>query len=229
MGVPGARHRDRRAGVIGDISAWAKTRRGLDLISHPRWVANVALRGRPLTFGDLEQAVPGASKPTDFMNWISGQFDASVTWDDIAWVREHWSGRLVLKGVLDPDDARRAIDVGVDGVIVSNHGGRQLDSVRSSVRALPGVVEAVGDQTEVLVDGGAYTGLDVVKLVAMGARAVLLGRAWTWAVAARGETGVNDLLEVIKSEIDVALALTGTTSVRDLDRSARDADSISQI
>ncbi len=122
-----------------------------------------------------------------FREWVDAQFDPSVTWEDIAWVREHWDGRLVVKGVLDPEDARRAVDVGVDGVVVSNHGGRQLDSVPSTVRALPDVVDAVGDRAEVLVDGGVRTGLDVVKMLALGARAVLIGRAWAWAVAARGE------------------------------------------
>jgi L-lactate dehydrogenase (cytochrome) len=143
-----------------------------------------------------------------------------VTWDDIAWVREHWNGRLVVKGVLDPDDARRAVEAGVDGVVVSNHGGRQLDSVPSSVRALPDVVDAIGGQAKVLVDGGVRTGLDVVKLVALGADAVLIGRAWAWAVAARGQRGVRHVLAVIKADIDVALALTGHTSIGDLDRAA---------
>ena len=135
-------------------------------------------------------------------------------------MREQWPGRLVVKGVLDADDARRAVDAGVDGVIVSNHGGRQLDAVPSTVRALPDVVDAVGDQVEVLADGGVRTGLDVVKMVAMGARAVLVGRAWAWAVAARGEAGVRHVLEVMKADIDTALGLTGQTSITDIDRSA---------
>jgi L-lactate dehydrogenase (cytochrome) len=143
-----------------------------------------------------------------------------VTWDDVAWVREHWNGPLVVKGVLDAEDARRAVEAGVDGIVVSNHGGRQLDSVPSTVTALPDVVDAVGDRVEVLVDGGARTGLDVVKFLALGAKAVLMGRAWAWAVAARGEAGVRHVLEVIKADIDVALALTGHTSVSDLDRTA---------
>jgi L-lactate dehydrogenase (cytochrome) len=143
-----------------------------------------------------------------------------VTWDDIAWVREHWQGRLLVKGVLDPEDARRAVAAGVDGIVVSNHGGRQLDSVPSTTRALPAVVDAVGDQVEVLADGGVRTGLDVVKMLALGARAVLIGRAWAWAVAARGEPGVRHVLRVIRADIDVALGLTGRRSVAELDRSA---------
>jgi L-lactate dehydrogenase (cytochrome) len=177
-------------------------------------------RGKPLTFGNLERAVPGGRTPAAFRQWVDSQFDPSVTWDDIAWVREHWNGRLIVKGVLDPEDARRAADAGVDGLVVSNHGGRQLDSVPSAARALPAVVEAVGDQLEVLADGGVRTGLDVVKMVALGARAVLIGRPWAWAVAARGRTGVRHILAVLKADMDVALALTGNTSIRDIDSSA---------
>ena len=220
LAVVGARHRDTRNAVVGQPSTWAKVRRGLDLASHPSWIRRVGVGGRPLTFGNLEKAVPDASTPDDFKTWVDEQFDPSVTWDDVAWVRENWPGRLVVKGVLDPEDARRAVDSGVDGIVVSNHGGRQLDAVPSTARALPDVVEAVGDQVEVLADGGVRNGLDVVKMVAMGARAVLMGRAWAWAVAARGEAGVRHMLEVTRADIDTALGLTGQTSIGDLDRSA---------
>jgi L-lactate dehydrogenase (cytochrome) len=220
VAVVGARHRDTRNAVVGRVSTGAKLRRGLDLVTHPRWIRDVPLGGKPLTFGNLERAIPGARTPADFKDWVDAQFDPSVTWDDIAWVRENWNGRLVVKGVLDPEDARRAVDVGVDGVVVSNHGGRQLDAVPSTARALPEVVDAVGDQVEVLADGGIRTGLDVVKMVGLGARAVLIGRAWAWAVAARGEAGVRHVLEVMKTDIDVALALTGHTSIGAVDRSA---------
>jgi L-lactate dehydrogenase (cytochrome) len=220
LAVVGARHRDTRNAVVGRPSGWARFRRALDLLSHPRWIAAVALGGRPLTFGNLEKAVPGARSPAAFKDWVDAQFDPSVTWKDVAWVRERWRGPLVVKGVLDPEDARRAADAGVDGVIVSNHGGRQLDAVPSTARALPEVVDAIGDQIEVLADGGVRTGLDVAKLVAMGARAVLVGRPWAWAVAARGETGVQHMLEVLKADIDTALGLTGQTSVAGLDRTA---------
>ena len=183
----------RRPGARGP-----RLRRGLDLVSHPRLdPATSPLGGKPLTFGNLEKAVPGApARRRRSGTGSTSQFDPSVTWDDIAWVREHWHGRLVVKGVLDPEDARRAADAGVDGIVVSNHGGRQLDSVPSTARALPAVVDAVGDEVEVLADGGVRTGLDVVKMVALGARAVLIGRAWAWAVAARGEAGVRHVLEV---------------------------------
>ncbi len=220
LAVLGARHRDTRNAMLGDASAWAKVRRGIDLVSHTRWVADVAIKGKPLTFGNLAKAVPGGRSPEDFKAWVDSQFDPSVTWEDIAWVREHWEGKLLVKGVLDPEDARRAVDAGVDGMIVSNHGGRQLDSVPSSAMALPAVAEAVGDQVDVLADGGVRTGLDVVKMVSLGAKAVLVGRAWAWAVAAGGEAGVSQMIGFLKSDIDTALGLTGQNSVTGLDQSA---------
>ena len=218
LAAVGARHRDTRNAVVGTPGLWANVVRGLDLAAHPAWIRDVPIGGRPLTFGNLEDAVPNARTPADFREWVDAQFDPSVTWDDVAWVREHWDGKLIVKGVLDPEDARRALDAGVDGLVVSNHGGRQLDSVPSTARALPEVADAVGDELVVLADGGVRTGLDVVKLVALGARAVLVGRAWAWAVAARGQAGVAHMLEVIDADIDVALALTGQRSFDGIDR-----------
>ena len=220
LAVLGARHRDTRNAMLGEVSAWAKIRRGIDLVSHVRWLVDVPVKGKPLTFGNLAEAVPDGRSPDDFKNWVDSQFDPSVTWEDIAWVRDNWDGKLVLKGVLDPEDARRAADAGADGIVVSNHGGRQLDSVPSSARALPAVAEAVGDRIEVLADGGVRTGLDVVKMVSLGARAVLVGRAWAWSVAAGGEAGVSQMLGFLESDIDTALGLTGQTSVTGLDPSA---------
>ena len=194
--------------------------RGLDLASHPRWIRDVAVGGKPLTFGNLEKAVPGARNPAAFRQWVDSQFDPSVTWDDIAWVRENWTGKLIVKGVLDPEDARRAVEAGVDGIVVSNHGGRQLDSVPSTARALPDVVDAVGDRVEVLADGGVRTGLDVVKMVALGARAVLIGRAWAWAVAARGEAGCATCWRSSAPISTWRSALTGHQSITEVDQSA---------
>src|SRR3954453_8305701 len=219
LAVVGARHRDTR-NALGPIGTWGKVRRGLDIAMHPAWIRDVPVKGKPLTFGNLEKAVPEARSPEAFKDWVDAQFDPSVTWEDVAWVREHWNGRLVVKGVLDVEDARKAAETGVDGIVVSNHGGRQLDSVPSTTRALPDIADAVGDQVEVLADGGVRTGLDVVKMVAMGARAVLIGRPWAWAVAARGYDGVRHVLAVMKADMDTALALTGQTSIRDVDRSA---------
>ena len=226
LAVVGARHRDTRNAMVGETSPWAKLVRGVDIALHPGWIRDVPLKGGPLIFGNLAKAVPGARSPAAFRSWVDAQFDPSVTWDDVAWMRERWNGRLVVKGILDPEDARRAVDAGVDGIVVSNHGGRQLDSVPSTVRALPDVVDAVGNQVEVLADGGIRTGLDVIKMMALGARAVLVGRAWAWAVAARGEGGVRHMLDVIRADIDVALALTGHTSITDVARSALYADGV---
>jgi L-lactate dehydrogenase (cytochrome) len=219
LAVVGARHRDTR-NALGAAGRWGRIRRALDIAMHPGWIRDVPVKGKPLTFGNLEKAVPRARSPEAFKHWVDAQFDPSVTWDDVAWVREHWRGRLVVKGVLDVEDARKAVDAGVDGIVVSNHGGRQLDSVPSSARVLPEVADAVGDAVEVLADGGVRTGLDVVKMVALGARAVLVGRPWAWAVAGRGEAGVRHILEVMKADMDTALALTGHTSIAGVDRSA---------
>lgn len=216
LAVVGARYRDTRNGMMDSISGAKKLLRAWDLVSHPGWLSDVAMRGKPLTFGNLEAAVPGARSPSGFKDWVDGQFDPSVTWDDLAWVRKHWAGKLVLKGILDVEDARRASDVGADGIVVSNHGGRQLDDVRSTASALPPIAETVGDRLEVLVDGGIRSGLDVVKMLSLGAKACLLGRAWTYAVAGGGQEGVAHALRIIREEMTVAMALTGKRELSDL-------------
>jgi L-lactate dehydrogenase (cytochrome) len=216
LAVTGLRHRDTRNGVTGSPGRLALARRALDLAAHPRWIAETALGGKPLTFGNLTDAVPGASSPTEFREWVDSQFDPAVTWDDVAWVRQNWPGKLVVKGVLEAEDARRAVAAGVDGIVVSNHGGRQLDGAPSTVRCIASVSEAVGEHVEVLVDGGVRSGTDVLRLLSLGARAVLLGRAWAWAVAGGGESGVKRMLEGVRSEIDSALALSGTGSLVDV-------------
>jgi L-lactate dehydrogenase (cytochrome) len=216
LAVMGARYRDTRNGMSDDTPALKKLVRAWDILSHPRWVLDVALRGKPLTFGNLEAGVPGARNPAQFKEWVDSQFDPSVTWDDLAWVRKHWPGKLVLKGILDPEDAKQAVAVGADAIVVSNHGGRQLDDVRSTVSALPRIKEAVGDELELLVDGGIQSGLDVVKMLALGAKACLLGRAWAFAVAGGGEEGVAHVLRIIREEMHVAMALTGNTRLDQL-------------
>ena len=216
LAVVGARYRDTRNGMMDSISARKKLRRGWDILSHFGWVTDVAIRGKPLTFGNLESAVPSAQSPAGFKDWIDSQFDPSVTWEDLAWVREHWPGKVVLKGILDVEDAKRAVDAGADAVVVSNHGGRQLDDVRSTASALPPIAEAVGDQLEVLVDGGIRSGLDVVKMLSLGAKACLLGRAWTYAVAGGGEEGVAHIIRIIREEMNVAMALTGKQRLSEL-------------
>jgi L-lactate dehydrogenase (cytochrome) len=219
LAVLGQRYRDARNGISGAPSRAGRLRRGMDLAGHPRWIRDVALGGKPLTFGNLEQVLPLAKVPGDFQGWIASQFDPSVTWDDLAWLRSHWRGKIALKGILDPDDAREAVARGADAVIVSNHGGRQLDDVPSTIRALPAIAGAVGGECDVLMDGGVRSGLDVVKALALGAKACLIGRPWAFAVAARGEEGVDHIFRIIREEMRVTLGLTGTTDVKDLDSS----------
>lgn len=217
--VNSLRYRDIRNGVSGGLSAAQRLRRKFELIRRISWVREVALGGKPLTLGNLEKALPNTSKPEDFLGWVAGQFDPSVTWNDLAWIRQHWRGKIALKGILDPDDAREAVSYGADAVIVSNHGGRQLDEVPSSIRSLPAIVDAVGNQCEVLMDGGIRSGLDVVKALSLGARACLIGRPWVYAVAALGEEGVDHILRIVRDEMLVTLGLMGITDVQNLDPS----------
>lgn len=219
LAVVGERYRDVRNGMTVPVGPLGAAVKGLDLVMHPKWVREVGMGGRPHTFGNLERAVPGASSPEDFKSWVDSQFDPSVTWDDLAWVRENWGGRLVLKGIMDPSDASRAAEAGVDGIVVSNHGGRQLDGTPATIEALPGILEAAGDDLEVLLDGGIRSGLDVVRAVALGAGAVMVGRPWAWAVAGGGEAGVTRMLETVESEMKVAMGLCGLSDVAALDPS----------
>lgn len=215
--VPGARYRDYRTGLFGGNTAATLLKRGLDGALHPDWVQDVWLRGRPHSFGNIAAAIPDAKGIMEFWPWVTANFDPTLTWSDLAWVRQHWKGPIVLKGVLDPEDAREAVKHGVDGIVVSNHGGRQLDGVLSGARALPAIADAVADQTTVLVDGGVRSGLDIVKALALGAKGVLIGRAWAWALGARGEAGVAHVLAVLRQEMMMAMALTGCTDVADAD------------
>lgn len=212
----GVRYRDVRNGMNGGLSAWGKVQKLSDLLSHPLWLWDVAIKGKPLTFGNLSDAVPSGRNPEDFKAWVDQQFDASVTWKDLEWVRQHWPGKLVIKGIMDPDDARSAVDVGADGIVVSNHGGRQLDGAPSTISALPAIVEAVSGKTEILFDGGVRSGQDVVRALCLGANACMVGRAWAYALAAGGEMGVSRMLENFRYEVELTLALLGKTSVEQL-------------
>ncbi|HUX40286.1 MAG TPA: L-lactate dehydrogenase [Rectinemataceae bacterium] len=220
--VVGARYRDWRNGLEGTLGLGASIRKSCDFVSHPAWALDVGVLGKPLSFGNLERAVPGASDPTAFKTWVDAQFDPSVTWDDLAWVRDNWKGKILLKGVLDEEDAREAVRRGVDGLVVSNHGGRQLDSAPAVAKALPAVAEAIagitGSDFALLADGGVRSGSDILKYLALGAKAVLVGRPWAWALAARGGSGVSAMLGTLKAELDVALALAGENEVTDLGR-----------
>ena len=222
LAVTGMRHRDLRNGALSS-SLQARAVKAWEIASHPQWLLDVALRGKPHGFGNLSDRVPDPTKLEAFTAWVASQFDSSVTWKDIEWLRGVWKGKLLIKGVLEPDDARAAVAAGADGVIVSNHGGRQLDSVAASVSKLPLVVDAVGDRVEVLMDGGVRSGVDVFKAVALGARGVLMGRPWVWALAAQGQAGVRDMLAIMRQEFRIAMALSGVTRVADIGRDAIDA------
>ena len=214
--VVGMRYRDIRNGAGGGIGALAKLRLAIDYATRFRWIADVGLNGKPHTFGNLSEYVPNATTPADFKEWIDSQFDSSATWKDIEWLRDRWDGDLIIKGVLSPDDAKAAIAAGADGVVVSNHGGRQLDGVCSSIAMTPRVVDALQGDGVVLMDGGVRSGHDVARAIASGASGVLIGRPWVYAVAARGQRGVSALLATFKAELEVAMALTGVTRVDEI-------------
>ena len=171
------------------------------------------MRGGPLRLGSLGEHVPAARDLDAFRQWVDQQFDPTVTWADIVWLRQRWRGTLLLKGILDADDARASIDAGADGIVVSNHGGRQLDGAASTASKLPAIVNAVGASTQVLVDGGIRSGIDVFRALALGARGVLIGRPWVYALAAGGEPGVRALLSCWQRELATTMALTGVTRI----------------
>jgi L-lactate dehydrogenase (cytochrome) len=218
--LPGTRYRDYRSGLAGSPGWRGSLRRACQAAMKPRWAWDVGVRGRPHTLGNLASMMGRDSGLEDFLGWMLANFDASVTWSDLEFLRSEWKGPLIVKGILDVDDAIAANDIGADGIVVSNHGGRQLDGVPSTARALPEIAERVGEALTVLVDGGVRSGLDVVRMLALGARGVLLGRAWAYALAAGGEAGVSQLLQLIDAEMRVAMSLTGATSIAAIDSSA---------
>ena len=216
MPVPGSRYRDAHSGMSGPNAA---VRRMVQAVTHPRWAWDVGLRGRPHDLGNIS-AYRG--KPTaleDYIGWLAANFDPSIAWRDLEWIRDVWKGSIVIKGILDPEDARDAVRFGADGIVVSNHGGRQLDGVRSSASALPAIADAVKGELKLLADSGVRSGLDVVRMLALGADGVLLGRAFIYALAAAGEAGVTNLLRLFAAEMRVAMTLTGVKSIAQIDGS----------
>lgn len=209
MPIPGSRYRDNRSGMSGPH---ATLRQYLQACTHPRWAMNVGLAGRPLSFGNIEAYTGHKMTMDDYMGFISNNFDPSIAWHDLEWIRDSWQGKLIIKGILDADDARNAVRLGADGIVVSNHGGRQLDGAIPTARALPRVVDAVGDDLTVLADSGVRSGVDVIRLLALGAKGVLLGRAYIYALAAAGEAGVAHLLRLFAEDMKVTMTLTGATS-----------------
>jgi L-lactate dehydrogenase (cytochrome) len=217
--VLGTRYRDIRNGMGQKLSGIARLKSGWNFASHAPWIYDVGLRGQPLRFGNLSHAVKEAKSLVEQLAWTAGALDPSVTWKDLEWVREVWKGPLILKGVLDADDAREAVKTGADGIVVSNHGGRQLDAAASTISMLPKIVDAVGSQTTVLMDGGIRSGQDVTRALALGAKACLIGRAWAYGAAARGEKGVTAVIETMRRELRTSMALIGKKSIAEIDSS----------
>lgn len=213
MPVPGARYRDAHSGMSGPNGP---LRRMLQAVTHPRWAWDVGLLGRPHDLGNVSAYRGAPTGLADYIGWLGANFDPSISWKDLEWIREFWTGPMVIKGILDPDDARDAVRFGADGIVVSNHGGRQLDGVLSTTRALPAIANAVQGELKVLVDSGVRNGLDVVRMLALGADTVLLGRAFVYALASGGEAAVANLLDLIAKEMRVAMTLTGARTIADI-------------
>jgi L-lactate dehydrogenase (cytochrome) len=210
--IQGQRHMDLKNGLTVPPRLTPGT--VLDVMTKPGWVLNV-LTGRRKSFGNLEGRIPDANTLTTLGQWIAGQFDPTLSWKDVEWVKKLWGGKLILKGIMDVEDARIAATTGADAIVVSNHGGRQLDGTISSIRALPEVVQAVGGRTEIWFDGGIRSGQDVLRALALGARGTMIGKAFAWGLGAMGEAGVAKTLEIIHKELDVTMALCGLRDVRD--------------
>lgn len=213
MPTPGARYRDAHSGMSG---THAPLRRMLQAFTHPRWALDVGLRGKPHDLGNISAYRGNPTGLADYIGWLGANFDPSIAWKDLEWIREFWDGPMIIKGILDAQDARDAVRFGADGIVVSNHGGRQLDGVLSSARALPAIADAVKGDLKILVDSGIRSGLDIVRMLALGADCAMLGRAYIYALAAAGGAGVSHLLELIEKEMRVAMVLTGARSVGDI-------------
>ncbi|MEG3149762.1 L-lactate dehydrogenase [Sphingomonas sp. ZT3P38] len=214
--VHSARYRDVRSSLTGRQGIAARLKRFCQIAAHPSWAIDVGLRGRPHTLGNFAPVMPDGAGLDQFTAWVARNFDPSITWRDMDWIRQHWDGRIVIKGVLDPADAVAACDAGAEAIVVSNHGGRQLDGAPSTISALPAVVRAVAGRADVLMDGGIRSGVDVLRALALGAKGVLIGRAWAYALAAQGGPGVARMLDLLRHEMAVAMALTGQTDVKNL-------------
>ncbi|MEX8191247.1 FMN-dependent L-lactate dehydrogenase LldD [Comamonas guangdongensis] len=213
MPVPGARYRDAHSGMSGPNAAM---RRYLQAVTHPHWALDVGLLGRPHTLGNISTYKGQNVSLEDYMGYLGANFDPSISWKDLEWIRDFWKGPMLIKGILDPEDARDAVRFGADGIIVSNHGGRQLDGVLSSARALPAIADAVKGQIKILADSGVRNGLDIVRLLALGADCTMIGRAFVYALAAEGEAGVSNLLNLLEKEMRVAMTLTSVKNVSEI-------------
>ncbi|GHC23664.1 L-lactate dehydrogenase [Kushneria pakistanensis] len=213
MPTPGARYRDAHSGMSGERAAM---RRMWQAFTHPFWAWDVGLHGRPHDLGNISKYRGHPTGLEDYMGWLAKNFDPSISWQDLEWIRDFWKGTMVIKGILDPADARDAVRFGADGIVVSNHGGRQLDGVLSSARAMPEIASAVNGDLRILADSGIRSGLDVVRMIALGADAVLLGRVFIYALATHGRAGVMNLLDLIAKEMRVAMTLTGASTISEI-------------
>lgn len=213
MPVPGARYRDAHSGMSGPN---APARRMVQAMMHPRWAYDVGLLGRPHDLGNISTYRGQPTNLADYIGWLATNFDPAIGWSDLQWIRDFWKGPMIIKGILDPEDARDAVRFGADGIVVSNHGGRQLDGVLSSARALPAIAEAVKGQLTIFADSGIRSGLDVVRMIAQGADGVLIGRAFLYALSAAGQAGVENLLDLFAKEMRVAMTLTGVRSIAEI-------------
>jgi len=214
--LPGPRYRDQRSGLSGPHGLLGQWRRWRSILAHPGWALDVGLAGRPHALGNVAPIMTGKVKLADFLKWSGQNFDPSVSWKDIDFIRARWDGPFIIKGITDVEDARQAADLGVDGLVVSNHGGRQLDGSMGTAQALPAIVDAVGERATVLMDGGVRSGLDIVRAMALGAKGVMIGRPWAYALAADGEAGVSAMLDLFAAELRTAMALTGCKRIGDI-------------
>ena len=217
MPTPGARYRDRHSGMSGD---YKEIRRALQAVTHPFWAWDVGIKGKPHTLGNVSAYTGKAVGLDDYVVWLGENFDPSISWKDLEWIRDFWDGPMVIKGILDPEDAKDAVRFGADGIVVSNHGGRQLDGALSSARALPSIADAVKGDIKILADSGIRNGLDIVRMLALGADATMLGRAFVYALGAAGKAGVENMLDIFKKEMHVAMTLTSNQKISDITRDA---------
>lgn len=213
MPTPGARYRDMHSGMSGP---GAEIKRVLQAMVHPLWAFDVGLLGKPHDLGNISKYRQKQTKLGDYIGWLADNFDTSISWKDLEWIRDYWDGPLIIKGILDVEDAKDAVRFGADGIVVSNHGGRQLDGVMSSAKALPIIADAVKGDIKIFVDSGIKNGLDVVRMLALGADCTMLGRSYIYALAAQGQKGVEHLLELYKKEMQVAMTLTCAKSISEI-------------
>ncbi len=213
--VLGQRHRDIKNGMT--VPPKIKLANILDIATKPRWAMSV-LNAKSKTFGNLAGHVKGMEGVNSLAQWTNSQFDPTLSWEDVAWIRKLWPGKLIVKGILDVEDARLASKSGADAIVVSNHGGRQLDGAPSSISMLPKIADAVGNDIEVMFDGGIRSGQDLMRALALGAKSCLIGRAYIYGLGALGGEGVSKAIEIIRKELDITMALTGVTHIADIGR-----------